>query len=97
MKSEEYLYLGAVLYSEVSDVAHASTSGIRELAGLSAAADSIDVGFARHEVLRRLLPLVWAMHAPLTAAFEYLGWDATLLDQACANAAEIIEREHSGI
>ena len=87
MPSREYEHLGAVVYHLMSDVAHASTQALLGRASISGDENGLSIGFSRIEILKGVAPVLWAVDAPIRAAYVYLGWEETRFREVFAASA----------
>ncbi len=75
MPSKTQGRLGAVFYSLMSDVAHASTQGLLRPASVTDGGDRLHVRFDRLQMLDEVKPVLWAVNQPVMSAYSYLGWN----------------------
>lgn len=89
MPSTSHTRLGAVFYSLMTDVAHASVQGLLRAGDPKFDSDGrLHLRFSRRDILRGVAPTLWALPLPVIATFDYFGWDSDTFREPFASAVQ---------
>lgn len=88
--------VGPFFYSDITDLAHASTEGILRRSRISTEPDgSLKFEFSREEQLRALVALPWVLPQPLRAMCTTFGWDTDRIETTLTSTFERLAEQTS--